>query len=94
MDRRVCVLRIVENALQGPFRGLIVPEASARADVDEYYTDPDADHFTVSRTKSKISSSFIKLLDFIGDILKEVPTFSLTLSVTTHQLVARVHYFV
>ncbi|CAM6087234.1 unnamed protein product [Calypogeia fissa] len=55
----------------GKFKGLIVPEASARADVDVYYTDGDADHFDVSRTKSKQSSSFGVLRDFIGGILEK-----------------------
>ncbi|CAM6115781.1 unnamed protein product [Calypogeia fissa] len=53
------------------FKGFIVQEASGRQDVDGYYTDSAADHFTVSQLQSKTSSSFRQLLDFIGVVLKQ-----------------------
>ncbi|CAM6099609.1 unnamed protein product [Calypogeia fissa] len=49
----------------------IVPEASARADVDDFYTNTKADHFTICRPASKIASSFLKLRGFIGQVLRE-----------------------
>ncbi|CAM6099615.1 unnamed protein product [Calypogeia fissa] len=54
----------------GQLEGVIVPEASARGDVDKYYTVA-ADHFDVSRTKSKDSSSFGMVQSFIGEILEK-----------------------
>ncbi|CAM6113049.1 unnamed protein product [Calypogeia fissa] len=54
----------------GQLKGVIVPEASARGDVDKYYTVA-ADHFNVSRTKSKNSSSFGMVQSFIGEILEK-----------------------
>ncbi|CAM6114387.1 unnamed protein product [Calypogeia fissa] len=64
------------------FTGFIVQEASARHDVDGFYTDRAADHFSICRPWSRTSSSFRQLLDFIGEVLEkdkeeESPTFDI-----------------
>lgn len=59
------------NLPQGEFRGIIVPEASARYDVDGIFT-ADADHFDVCRPSSSKSSTFKILSNFITSRIEEV----------------------
>jgi hypothetical protein len=42
----------------GDLKGLVVLEASARHDVDQYYTVVDADHFQITRPESRMSGRF------------------------------------
>ncbi|CAM6103742.1 unnamed protein product [Calypogeia fissa] len=53
------------------FKGLVVPKASARYDVDNYYLIEAADHFNVCRPHTKESSSFRLLSMFVDDVMKE-----------------------
>ncbi|CAM6092478.1 unnamed protein product [Calypogeia fissa] len=55
----------------GAFKGYFVVEASARNDVDTFYTVA-ANHFDVCRPDSKTSSSFHLLMDFVRDTVEEV----------------------
>lgn len=59
------------NAFQGKFMGFIVPEASARFDVDDFYT-AHVDHFYVCRPESRASSTFCHLSNFITGVLEKV----------------------
>ncbi|CAM6086891.1 unnamed protein product [Calypogeia fissa] len=54
----------------GAFKGYFVVEASARNDVDTFYTVA-ANHFDVCRPDSKTSSSFHLLMDFVRDTVEE-----------------------
>ncbi|CAM6116433.1 unnamed protein product [Calypogeia fissa] len=58
------------TTLEG-FEGFIVQEASARHDVDGFYTDRTANHFTICQPESTTSSSFRLLLNFIADVLEK-----------------------
>ncbi|CAM6105092.1 unnamed protein product [Calypogeia fissa] len=58
------------TSLKG-FKGFIVPEGSARHDVDGFYTDCAADHFSICRPGSRTSSSFRLLLNFIVGVLEK-----------------------
>ncbi|CAM6119028.1 unnamed protein product [Calypogeia fissa] len=55
------------------FKGIVVPEASARHDVDagSFYIVQQADHFNVCRPKNRESSSFQILSGFVADVVKE-----------------------
>ncbi|CAM6121937.1 unnamed protein product [Calypogeia fissa] len=59
------------TTLEG-IEGFIVREASARHDVDNFYTDRAADHFSSCRPGSTTSSSFRLLLKFIAGVLENV----------------------
>ncbi|CAM6128347.1 unnamed protein product [Calypogeia fissa] len=48
------------------FYGMIVPEASARQDVDNYYTNGRADHFTVCKARNMRDSVIELLVRFIN----------------------------
>ncbi|CAM6097251.1 unnamed protein product [Calypogeia fissa] len=48
------------------FHGMIVPEASARHDVDKYYTKGRADHFTVCKARNMRDSVIELLVQFIN----------------------------
>ncbi|CAM6129707.1 unnamed protein product [Calypogeia fissa] len=54
----------------GKFKGLVVPEASARCDMDAFYTEK-ANHFSICRPTDQNSSSFQKLIIFIKDLVKQ-----------------------
>ncbi|CAM6103620.1 unnamed protein product [Calypogeia fissa] len=54
----------------GKFKGLVVPEASARCDMDAFYTGK-ANHFYICRPTNQNSSSFEKLIIFIKDLVKQ-----------------------
>jgi hypothetical protein len=43
----------------------------SRYDVDDFYTNADADHFKVCRPQSWNSSSFLFLSNFISDVLEQ-----------------------
>ncbi|CAM6103613.1 unnamed protein product [Calypogeia fissa] len=58
-----------KDTVVGKFKGIVVPEASARCDVDELYTVP-ANHFDICRPRSRNSSSFIKLIRFIDSAIE------------------------
>ncbi|KAL3678747.1 hypothetical protein R1sor_021703 [Riccia sorocarpa] len=52
---------------------LIVEEASARAGcLDGFSVVADTDHFTICRPESTVSDSFLHLVTFIEDLLREV----------------------
>ncbi|CAM6081836.1 unnamed protein product [Calypogeia fissa] len=53
------------------FKDFIVPEASARDGMDDFYTDASADHFDVCRMESTHSSAFQKLCDLVKGFLDE-----------------------
>ncbi|CAM6129719.1 unnamed protein product [Calypogeia fissa] len=57
-----------KDTVVGKFKGIVVPEASARCDVDELYT-VQANHFDICRPRSRKSSSFIKLMRFIDSAI-------------------------
>ncbi|CAM6129717.1 unnamed protein product [Calypogeia fissa] len=57
-----------KDTVVGKFKGIVVPEASARCDVDELYT-VRANHFDICRPRSRNSSSFIKLMRFIDSAM-------------------------
>ncbi|CAM6112979.1 unnamed protein product [Calypogeia fissa] len=50
---------------------MVVPEASARLDVDGFYTVSAEDHFSVCRPTSRTSSNFRLLMKFVGGLLDE-----------------------
>ncbi|CAM6117780.1 unnamed protein product [Calypogeia fissa] len=62
----------------GTFEGMFVEEASSRHDVDGYYTDHQADHFTVCRAASMTECTFLRLCDFVNRLeTKDEPQLSL-----------------
>ncbi|KAL3689822.1 hypothetical protein R1sor_016131 [Riccia sorocarpa] len=58
---------------ESTMKKLIVEEASARGGcLDEFFVVADTDHFTICRPESTTSNSFLHLVRFLEDILKEV----------------------
>ncbi|KAL3678746.1 hypothetical protein R1sor_021702 [Riccia sorocarpa] len=66
---KIFLLRDSDSAM----KKLIVEEASARAGcLDGFSVVADTDHFTICRPESTVSDSFLHLVTFIEDLLREV----------------------
>ncbi|CAM6084438.1 unnamed protein product [Calypogeia fissa] len=55
----------------GNYKAMVVEEASSRYDVDDHYTDPTADHFTLPRAASVKMCTYLRLRDFVTGLVTE-----------------------